>query len=206
MKPPFSIWNMTLAAFREAVISRSTPGCGAAAAATADIGLALVMKGLKISQSRQHDPRRAALITKAETLRDDLGAYADEDMSAFQAFLEALRLPATTAQEQQRRRQAISEAGVRINQVPLQTAEACLDALEVAASSLPLTEAALRSDVIGGGLLLHSGLSSVLLNVDANLASLHDAQARTVAAHNRQALQGRADDRAAWLRQQAGTV
>lgn len=202
MNPASSVWSMTLAAFREAVISRSTPGCGAAAAATADIGLALVMKGLRISESRQHDPQRRALIEKADALRDDLGAYADEDMTAFEAYMAALRLPKSSEQEKQRRQQALGEAGVRINQVPLVTAKACLEALELAVQALPLVDAWLRSDVIGGGFLLHSGLSSVLLNVDANLASLQDTGEREAVAKTRNDLQARADDRIGWLREQ----
>ncbi|MHB0774900.1 cyclodeaminase/cyclohydrolase family protein [Halomonas sp. WWR20] len=196
-----SVWDMTLGAFRNAVVARAAPGCGAAAAAAADIGLALVMKGLDISQSKQYDAQRAALIERARPLLDTLGEYADRDMAAFEDFLQAARLPQDSESQSQYRDRAIAEAGVRINEIPLATAEACLEGLLLAAECLPLTAVKLRSDTVAGAFLLHSGLSSVLLNVDANLASLDDPAQREQARHARQALQQAADDKLQWLKQ-----
>jgi formiminotetrahydrofolate cyclodeaminase len=198
-----SVWDMSLASFRDAVAVRSTPGCGAAATAAADFGLALVLKGLRISESGQHDHRRIILIDKVERLLEELGSFADKDVSAFKAYMEAVHLPKSSGTEESQRRQAINDVAVRMNEVPLETAQVCLAALELAAASLSLTASNLRSDVIAGGLLLHSGLSSVLLNVDANLSSLHGAKRRDKAEQSRKTLQQEADRKVQWLRHQA---
>lgn len=195
-----SVWSMSLAEFRNAIVSRSTPGCGAAAAATADMGLALVMKGLKISQSHERDARRVELIERAEALLGKLGAYADEDVRAFETYMAAMQHPSCSEIEARQRHQAIGRAAIQANRVPLVTAEVCLEALAVAVAALPLVTTHLRSDVTAGGLLLHSGLSSALLNVDANLSSLHDASQQDAAAHARHRLQQDADRKILWLK------
>ncbi|GAB2788410.1 hypothetical protein GCM10027040_13290 [Halomonas shantousis] len=195
MSTSSSVWSMPLAEFRDAIVSRAAPGCGAAAAAAADVGLALVMKGLRISQTRQHDARRTVLAEQAQALLHTLGRHADQDMAAFEDYLNATQLPRDSRAQQQERDRAVAEAAVRINAIPLATAETCLEALTLATEALPLTVASLRSDVVAGGFLLHAGLSAVLLNVDANLASLDDDARRERAHRERQALQQEADRR-----------
>lgn len=203
-QPLQSLWSMPLASFREAVVRRSSPGCGAAAAASADFGLALVMKGLKISNAKHHDARRTRLLEDAEELLEQLADYADQDVQAFEEYLEAMKMSKNSESERVRRQQALDEAALRVNRIPLITAEACLDGLGLAEAAFPLTDTFLQSDTVAGALLLHSGLSSVLLNVDTNLSSLDDAEARQQAADERHAMQEDADRRIAWLRARAG--
>lgn len=206
MSAPTSVWDMSLAAFRDAIETRSMPGCGAAAAASAGFGLALMLKGLRISESKAPDVQRAALIERADALLEELGRYADEDIEAFDAYMAALRGPRDSAREGIRRDQAIERAALQANRIPLATAQLCRDALELTVAALPLTAANLHSDTIAGGLLLHSGLSGVLLNVDANIESLPDAAQREAAARSRKSLQHDADRRVEWLQRQAGTT
>ena len=76
-------WNWTLADFRSAIAAaQPTPGCGAAAAVTADIGLALILKGLRISEVHGTGAERQHLVRSAETLLGRPGAFADDDMQA----------------------------------------------------------------------------------------------------------------------------
>ncbi len=201
-----SVWDMPLGDFRHAIESRSMPGCGAAAAASAGLGLALVLKGLRISDAKRHDARRDALIRRADALLETLGECADEDVRAFEAYLAATRQRKTTAQAAARREQAIEAAAERASRVPLNAAASCLEALELAAAALVLTQANLRSDTLAGGRLLHGGLSAVLLSVDANLASLRDDEVREQAAQRRHALQGEADRWLSRLGQHAGAA
>lgn len=206
MSASASVWELSLAAFRDAIESRSTPGCGAAAATSAGFGLALVLKGLRISQSKAQDVRRAALIERADALLGELGRYADDDVQAFDAYVSAMQLPKESVQEQAQRERAIETAAISANRIPLATAETCLAALELVEASLPLTASALRSDTLAGGFLLHSGLSCVLLNVDANLSSLHDTARQEAAAHSRDALRQKAERKLRWLEGQAGSL
>ncbi len=188
-----SLWHMTLGDFRGAIESRSMPGCGAAAAASAGIGLALVLKGLRMTEAKRPDGERAALIEQADELLVQLGAYADEDVEAFNDYLSALKQPHDSHAQTAARDKALAAATERINRVPLDTARACLDALVLSHRSLSLTADNLQSDTRAGAWLLHAGLSAVLLNVDANLSGLRDAQARDQLAHVRCELQAEAD-------------
>lgn len=62
--------------------------------------------------------------------------------------------------------------------VPLATAHACIEALGIAERAVPLVDPALRCDVEAAVLLLVACVDAVLLNVDADLQGLDDAQAR----------------------------
>ncbi|ROO37785.1 cyclodeaminase/cyclohydrolase family protein [Salinisphaera orenii] len=180
-----SLWQMTLGEFRDAIESRSMPGCGAAAASSAAIGLALVLKGLRISESKAAWAERARLIERADAQLAALGDYADEDVQAFNAYLAARR---DTAGEG-----ALQAAVERINRVPVDTARCCLEALELAVAARGLTRESLHSDTDAGARLLHSGLAVVLLNVDANVRNLDDAGEREALARTREQLQTAAD-------------
>lgn len=193
MSQSTSIWDMTLGGFRDAIESRSTPGCGAAAAASAGMGLALVLKGLRISDGKHPDAERGVLIARGDAQRVELGRYADEDVDAFNAYLAAVKRPHASDAERQARKRAIQAAAERANQVPLATAHSCLAALRLSSEALTTTADNLRSDTLAGGLMLHAALSSVLINVDANLASLDDAAERESMATERHALQREAD-------------
>ena len=194
MTTPRSLWTLPLLDFREAIVQHASPGCGAAAAASADLGLALVMKGLRISDAKHPDNKRKHLLDKAKQLLETLADHADSDMQAFEGYLQALQMPKDSENQRERRRQALDTATCEVNRIPLVTAEACLDGLALALEARPLSEAYLQSDVIAGGLLLHSGLSAVLLNVDANLDELDDDRVREGVARERQTLQHQADD------------
>ncbi|MDW5377683.1 cyclodeaminase/cyclohydrolase family protein [Halomonas sp. HP20-15] len=193
MSQSTSIWAMTLGDFRDAVESRSTPGCGAAAAASAGMGLALVLKGLRITDGKHPDVERGELIARGDARLAELGRYADEDVEAFDAYLAAVKRPQDSDVERRARERAIQAAAERANRVPLATARSCLEALRLSVEALTRTADNLRSDTLAGGLMLHAALSSVLINVDANLASLHDAAERESMAAERHALQRDAD-------------
>ncbi|QJQ95820.1 cyclodeaminase/cyclohydrolase family protein [Vreelandella populi] len=198
-----SLWSMPLTHYREAIVSKPTPGCGSVAAVTAVSGLGLVIKALKRSgsgrrgseKSTEEASRRQTLIDEAQALIETLNGYADEDAQALEAYLDA----------QSKRGEAKgdpSEAARRMNEVPLETAKACLDALRLTVESLAHSKQALRSDVLAGGLLLHSGLGAVLFTVDADLASLEEGEEKQAMAETRARLQQQADSHMAWLRQQ----
>lgn len=179
-----SVWRLSLADFRDATAAdRPTPGCGAAAAVVSDIGLALALKGLRVSESRGSESARRRLLKTAEGLIGRPGAFADADIRAFQNYLHASR--DDTADLQTASRQACA--------VPLATAHSCLEALELANEAWPLVAAVVRSDVQAGALLIHAGLSAALINVDADMASLDDASAREQAGRSRERLQNDAD-------------
>ena len=180
-----SVWTQRLADFREATAARQpTPGCGAAAAVTADIGLALVVKGLRISEAHGSEPARLELLQAAESLLGRPGAFADDDVQAFRGYLDAAR-SGEPEQKQAASRQACA--------VPLALAHCCLEALDLAVKAWPLTDPNVQSDAQAGAVLIHSGLSAALINVDADMGSLDDPTSPDQAAQTRTRLQDEGD-------------
>ncbi|WP_417776347.1 cyclodeaminase/cyclohydrolase family protein [Stutzerimonas xanthomarina] len=185
MNDSASVWTQRLAEFRAATAAcQSTPGCGAAAAVTADIGLALVLKGLRISEAHGSDPVRHELLQAAEALLGRPGAFADDDMQAFDDYLSAAR-HVEVEDKQAAARQACA--------VPLALAHCCLEALELAVDAWPRTDPIVQSDVQAGAVLIHAGLSAALINVDADMASLDDAAAQDQVGRTRRRLQSEGD-------------
>ena len=186
MSDEASVWTQRLADFRAATAANQpTPGCGAAAAVTADIGLALVLKGLRISEAHGSDPTRRALLQAAEALLGRPGAFADDDVRAFEDYLNAAR-NGEPEQKQAASRQACA--------VPLALAHCCLEALELAVDAWPCTDPNVQSDAQAGAVLIHAGLSAALINVDADMASIEDAASRDQVAQTRTRLQAEGDD------------
>ncbi|MCQ4319010.1 cyclodeaminase/cyclohydrolase family protein [Stutzerimonas stutzeri] len=186
MSDEASIWTQRLADFRAATAANQpTPGCGAAAAVTADIGLALVLKGLRISEAHGSDPTRRALLQAAEALSGRPGAFADDDDRAFGDYLNAAR-EGEPEQKQAASRQACA--------VPLALAHCCLEALALAVDAWPCTDPNVQSDTRAGAMLIHAGLSAALINVDADMASIEDAASRDQVAQTRTRLQAEGDD------------
>lgn len=185
MSDSASVWMQRLAEFRAATAARQpTPGCGAAAAVTADIGVALVLKGLRISEAHGSDPVRHELLQAAEALLGRPGAFADDDMQAFDDYLSAAR-HGEVEDKQAAARQACA--------VPLALAHCCLEALELAVDAWPRTDPIVQSDVQAGAVLIHAGLSAALINVDADMASLDDAAAQDQVGRTRRRLQSEGD-------------
>ncbi|RKQ95719.1 formiminotetrahydrofolate cyclodeaminase [Kushneria sinocarnis] len=188
-----SLWQQPLHAFRQHTATQATPGCGAAATVSAEFGLALVLKGLRITQQHGDNERRAALIEWGEQLSAQLAPCADDDVAAFEQFMAATRQPQESEAERESRQQAINAAAERATAIPLRAAECCLEALTLIEEALPLSDDMLGSDARAGALMLHSALSALLLNIDADLPGLRDSRQRARAARQRRDLQRDAD-------------
>lgn len=200
MAGPISIWDRSTGSLRDAVAGEATPGCGAVAATTAVLGLALVLKGLNISESKAPDGARAQWVTQAQQLLQILSRQADRDGEAFAAYLEATRRARDSGQDDAR---YLREAAVRLNLIPLEIAVTCNEALALTASSLGCCAANLQGDLLGGGTLLHAALSAALLTADADLAALDDPAEQHRAREQCRALQQVANQRLQELRGQA---
>jgi formiminotetrahydrofolate cyclodeaminase len=77
--------------------------------------------------------------------------------------------------------------------VPLALAHCCLEALDLSVNAWPLTDPNVQSDAQAGAVLIHSGLSAALINVDADMGSLDNPTARDQAAQTRTRLQDEGD-------------
>lgn len=179
------LWSLSLAQFREATASRGMPGCGAVAAVVADFGLALVVKALRVSEEHERRAGRDELLQSALALLGRPGAFADDDVAAFQRYLDA---------EGHEAQQAASRQACA---VPLATAHACNQALAIAEAAWPEVDESLRCDVYAGALFIGTAIDAVLLNVDADLEGLVDSSASEELREMREKLQSLANVRLA---------
>lgn len=185
MSTSSSLWQCSLADFQYAVETRSTPGCGAAAALSACLGLSLILKGLRLPDS-DNGPAKSDLLACGDALHRTLVAAVDDDAEAFAAWLEAGRLPKTTDTERRYRSKQLAQARVAAVRIPLDAAERCHDVLALAIEALGSTAPSLKSDTLSGAALAKASLEALLISVEANIDSFPDQRERdTIEAHCR---------------------
>lgn len=177
MSTSSSLWRCSLADFQHAVETRSTPGCGAAAALSACLGLSLILKGVRLSGS-DNDPEKRDLLVRGDELHRTLAAAVDDDAEAFTAWLEAGRLPETTDAEHRHRAGALARARAAAVRIPLDAAERCHDVLTLALEAIGPTAPALKSDTLSGAAMVRAALEALLIGVEANLDACPDPRER----------------------------
>ena len=168
---------------------------------TASLGLAVLHKGTSVSlkKSADDDVRHQGLVdlrVKLASMMDLLSTLADEDADAFQSYITACSSPHADGDESAARRISMDEALLRATQIPLESATEMAQGLTLAETALGLAGANVLSDVFAGVLLLQASIKAVLLNVDANLPGIRDAELREVMQQKRIALEDAAALRA----------
>ena len=112
-----TLWNQSLAAFRDATASAEpTPGGGSVAMVGAALGLGLVIMALEITQRKPEpgtETEVADLLARARKLLDALSRHADEDVAVFRAYMSALKLPKQTDAEKAAQAVAARGSGQR---------------------------------------------------------------------------------------------
>jgi glutamate formiminotransferase / formiminotetrahydrofolate cyclodeaminase len=165
--------------FLDAVAANTAaPGGGAVAALAGALAAALVtMVGRLTVGKRRYaevEDAMAEAVVQAEKLRARLTAAMDEDSAAFNAVMAAFRLPKATAEEQQARDAAIQTATIHATEVPLATARATLEALELALLVAGKGNVNAASDAATAAWMAMASIQSAALNVRVNAASLAD--------------------------------
>ena len=182
---PSSIWSLTAAQVRDLTASLApTPGGGSISIFTAALGLALVHKGASISLKRTGEDvtRRDALVTLCGKVTSSIASMsnlADDDAQAFDSYIQARALPRATEDEKFHRAIAMEAAVLQSTRIPIASAKEICAALEHAETAIDLSDHHLLTDIFGGVLLMQSSVQAVLLNVDANLSHLSDAEMRS---------------------------
>ena len=98
----------------------------------------------------------------------------DADTNAFNAYMEARRLPAKTNEEKQIKHQAEQNGLKQAVQVPLGTAEYSLQALEVAQTVVQYGNPNSITDVGVGAQMAFAGVKGGVYNVLINLKDIDD--------------------------------
>ena len=175
---PKALVSMRVHAFTDEV-SRDTPapGGGSIAALAGSLGAALASMVANLAQGGPDAPKDAKLIAlaeKAQTLKDRLMVAVDADTNAFNAFMDARRLPDATPEQKTARHEAM-QAGLKVAiDVPLDTAKASFAALELAGEAARLGKVASITDAAVGAQMAYAGVRGGLWNVVINLKDISD--------------------------------
>ncbi|WP_162619781.1 cyclodeaminase/cyclohydrolase family protein [Salinicola acroporae] len=196
MSTSSSLWHASLADFQHAVETRSTPGCGTAAALNGCLGLALILKGLRLhrGESSEPDRHRRRLIAEGDALQQALAEAVDDDAAAFDDYLQAQRRSNDDAAESDPCDSALDEAREASIRIPLAAAERCREGLVLALEALPLTSSAMRSDTLAGATMLGAALEALVIGAEANLEALPVPATRQAMKARCEALRGEAEE------------
>jgi len=158
--------------------SEPTPGGGSAAAMAAAIaaGLLSMVCNLTVGQEKfaAVESEMRTVLQESESLRRRLIELAEEDMAAYQSFVEAQHLPRRTTQERQARTQCMQVALKDCAAVPLEVARACRRLLELSVVVAEKGNPSAVTDVGVAALLAEACLRGAGLQVRVNLAWLKD--------------------------------
>jgi formiminotetrahydrofolate cyclodeaminase len=177
------LMDMSMHDFNQILSSKAAaPGGGSTAALAGMLGAALTMMVVNLSIGKKayaalgeniHRQIAAdhALIT---TLNAELSELVDEDTSAFTLFMEAMQLPQATAAEQLQRSEQMQKASLYALDVPLRTAEKCLQVLQHQSNIAQYGNKNAVSDIGVGAELAWAGLKGAILNVKINLPGIED--------------------------------
>ncbi|MFZ2635754.1 MAG: glutamate formimidoyltransferase [Rectinemataceae bacterium] len=177
---PGKLVSMKTRDFVDEVASDSpAPGGGSVAALAGAMGAALAAMVGNLTVGKKGYEGQAAVLSGmaigAQDLKESLIRAVDEDTAAFDALMEASRLPKSTEAQKAARAARMREAGEGAILVPMATARSCFSALEACVAAARHGNRNSVSDAGVGALMARAGLEGALLNVRINLASLGDA-------------------------------
>ncbi len=184
LKTPPLTEAASVATFFDSVASPTpTPGGGTVSAFVGALAATLptMVAGLTLGKKKYaaHEEGMKEVRRKAAALRGRLLGLARKDSEAFEAVLKARRMAQSTPAEVEARDKAMAAADLEAMRVPLETAQACLEVLELAVETARRGNVNAASDSGVAGLLAHAAAEGALLNVEINLKSAADSADKT---------------------------
>jgi formiminotetrahydrofolate cyclodeaminase len=156
-----------------------TPGGGSVASLAGALGAALGEMACGVTLKRKSFEAHFARLQQARTelarCRAQLLERIDRDSESYQQYLNALRLPKATGEEQARRDSAIEAAAQVAVRVPLDTAQIILAVERLLASLRTITIPPTASDLSVAALMARAGRSGSIETSRTNLALITDA-------------------------------
>jgi glutamate formiminotransferase/formiminotetrahydrofolate cyclodeaminase len=146
--------------------------CGALAGSLTAMVAALThgKKGMEDAQ-----PAMEELGRRAQILKDWFVAAIDRDTDAFNAVMEAMRLPRKTEEEQKARDEAMARANLVATRVPLEVLEQSVTALQLALHAATDGNPNSVSDAGVAGACAVAAARGASLNVRINLAGINES-------------------------------
>lgn len=172
--------SQRLGDFLEALASeKPVPGGGAAAAVSAALAASLTAMVVRLSLDRpkyaDFADLHAAALAASDRARVRFLQLADEDATAYSAYMAARSLPRQTQAEIDEREAATRAAARIAASVPLEVVKACHAQVELVDRVAGRTNLNVASDLEVAALLLDSAARAAAANVRANLPSVGDA-------------------------------
>jgi formiminotetrahydrofolate cyclodeaminase len=156
--------------------SEPVPGGGSASALAGAMGAALVHMVVELSIDRPaaagHEETLTEIRTAAAAWQSELLNLAEVDASAYAAVVLARRLPKESELERESRTVQLAAAIREATRVPLATANAASEVLELARRLAPIGNRNAVSDVGVAALLAVTAVRGAVLNVQINLPSV----------------------------------
>lgn len=161
----------------EEIASESpAPGGGSASACMGAMGISLASMVANLSaHKRGWDDRWeefSGWAEKGKEIQVELLELVEEDTRAFNAILEAFRLPANTPQEVKTRKSAIQAATIRAIEVPYRIMNTAFRGYELAGAMVHTGNPGSITDAGVGALALHASIEGAWFNVLTNAPGL----------------------------------
>jgi glutamate formiminotransferase/formiminotetrahydrofolate cyclodeaminase len=177
--PDDALVEMKVTDFTDEVSRESpAPGGGSIAALSGALGAALgsMVSNLTANKRGSRDVNEVLneAAEKCQEIKYQLIKAVDEDTQAFNAFMDARRLPSQTEEEKEVRQKAMQDGLKKAVSVPLRTAELCLQAIEAAEIVAQNGNPNSVTDVGVGAEVAFAGVKGGIYNVLINLKSIKD--------------------------------
>jgi len=176
------IWDATLESFRESVASAEPAPAGVSVSAvSATLGVSLLQKVLEIVAKRKSFAgdlaHLASLRQAARNESERLSQYANDDIAAYRAYMEARRLKtAAIGTGEAETVRALRD----VVEVPLKAARSALSGLDLCADAAGLVHGAIAADLGTAAILLAGAVRAMLLSAEVNLRQLPDREGAIV--------------------------
>ena len=175
-----------------------TPGGGSVSALAGALSAALsrMVAGLARGKTGYEgvETELAQIETRGNVIQGRLEELIDEDARAYEAVIAAMRLPKSSEKEKAARVGAMQAAYRKATEVPLETMERCVEALELAEASVKKGNRSATTDAAVAILLAEAAIRGASLNCAVNLASIRDETFRSNAEERVEQLLKRADE------------
>jgi len=156
----------------------AAPGGGSASAYSGAAGAALVAMVARLTVGKKKyadvEGQMLAMLEAAEGLRQRLTEAIERDAAAFDAVMQAFKLPKATPEDLEKRVQAVETATLNAAKVPLEVAEMSVEVMELAAQAVTLGNLNTVSDGAAGAAMARAGLTGAGYNVRINVVGLQD--------------------------------
>jgi formiminotetrahydrofolate cyclodeaminase len=163
----------TVTDFLDRLAARTpTPAGGSVAALCTAQAAALVAMVARYCKAPELVERAERLVTRARQLVVD-------DERAFGAVADAWALPHGASPDEEERRTAIGDALLRASEPQAQVVETAIEVLVLIDLLRPAARGGLRSDLVAAGEVARAGSAIARMNVESNVRTLPDSEARS---------------------------